>query len=361
MKKLTAGILVSALMISSICISAFATETVNPEIKVYGNAIPSTGETSFTVKLNNFNEVKGIKLEIENESGLKFTGVSGNVVGDGNYKVTDKKITIAAITKKVNTASIIVNAKTATNVVESARITVKADLAQDGKNIYKNGTYSLIDGKVAVKTAETTELTNKSSDLMEETGYFIPYGSLGYTDSNGFHSIPKERDGSFKKDNFPTNDVLTYNNYKLPENGIMTFAQSKKDNACQFGSYALETAGTDFGTLCIAGNWKEFVKYFQDEKNMTVGEMLKAIYGAYKQKIGSHKYVNMTCDGGKYKIRVYAVGNKNQMWRSDESRQFALQITNMRNEEYVAVAYAINGNLTNFSDMVQYLNNNQEG
>ena len=291
MKKVTASIVAGALMISAMGINAFADGAgTQPSIKVYGNAVPTSDATEFTVKLTDFAAVKGMKLEIASGAGLKLTGVSGDIVEAGNYKVTDNKITIVDVTNNVETANITVAAKASTDIVDSAEITVKADLAQDGKNLYTEGTYSLVNGKVAVKTAAATQKVEKAEDLKEETGYFIPYGSLGYTENGVFKAIDKNDDGSFSASNFPVDlGSPSYNKYKLPANGIMTFAQSGKGTAYQFGTYALESASgsKEFGTMCIAGQWTEFVEYFKNNKNMTEGEMLIAIYEAYKAKFDS--------------------------------------------------------------------------
>lgn len=364
MKKLTASIIAGALMISAMGINAFAAETAQPSIKVYGNAVPSSGETTFSVKLTDFSAVKGMKLEIASDAGLKLTGVNGNILKDGNYKVTDNKITIVDVTNAA-TADITVKATVATEAVDSANISVKADLAQNGKSLFAEGTYSLVDGKVAVKTTKANQTVTKREDLKEDTGYFIPFGSLGYTENGVFKAIPKNTDGSFSASNFPTDlGSLSYNKYKLPENKIMTFAQSENGNAYQFGTYALEIASDSktFGTMCIAGDWTKFVEYFKENKNMTESEMLSAIYKAYNEKIGNHKYVVMTCNKKANKIRVYVVKNEKQMWSSDNARQFALQITNVKNEEYAAAGYAIKKDAAIFSDTVQYVaKTNQEG
>ena len=370
MKKVTASIIAGALMISAMGINAFADEAgTQPSIKVYGNAVPTASETEFTVRLKDFTNVKGMKLEIASKAGLDFTGVSSDditVSTEGtakNCKVTANKITIVDVTN-VETANITVAAKASTDVVDSAEITVKADLAQDGKNLYTEGTYSLVNGKVAVKTANATQKVEKAEDLKEDEGYFIPFGSLGYTDDNNvFKAIPKSTtDGSFSASNFPANlDSLSYNKYKLPANGIMTFGQGKMGTAYQFGTYALESASgsKEFGTMCIAGDWTKFVEYFKDSMNMTEGEMLSAIYKAYNKNVNGHKYVNMTCNGGTNKIRVYVVKNQKQMWKSETARQFSLQITGVKSEEYAAVGYAIKGEAATFSDTVQYVNNNK--
>lgn len=362
MKKLTASIIAGALMISAMGINAFAAEAAQPSIKVYGNAVPSSGETTFSVKLTDFSAVKGMKLEIASDAGLKLTGVNGDIVKDGNYKVTDNKITIVDVTNAA-TADITVKATVATEAVDSANISVKADLAQNGKSLFAEGTYSLVDGKVAVKTTKANQTVTKSEDLKEETGYFIPYGSLGYTENGVFKAIDKNDDGSFSASNFPTDlSSLSYNKYKLPANKIMTFGQGESEKvkgAYQFGTYALESASDSktFGTMCIAGDWTEFVEYFKENKNMTESEMLSAIYKAYNETIGNHKYVAMTCNNKVNKIRVYVVKNEKQMWSSNTARQFSLQITGVQSEEYAAVGYALNNGTAVFSDTVQYLNN----
>lgn len=94
--------------------------------------------------------------------------------------------------------------------------------------------------------------------------------------------------------------------------------------------------------MCIAGDWEAFVEYFKDKKNMTEGEMLSVTYKAYREKIGEHKYVKMTCNNKTNTISVYAVENQKQMRSSETARQFSLQITNAKNEEYAAADYAIN-------------------
>ena len=251
-------------------------------------------------------------------------------------------------------------------MVDSADITVTADLAQNGKSLYAEGTYNLVNGKVTVKTAKATQTVTKKEDLKEETGYFIPYGSLGYTENGVFKAIDKNDDGSFSASNFPTDlGSLSYNKYKLPANKIMTFGQGESEKvkgAYQFGTYALEEAGTKFGTMCIAGDWTKFVEYFKDKMNLTEGEMLSAIYGKYIENINGHKYVKMTCNNKANTIRVYVVENEKQMWKSSDARQFSLQITGVKSsEEYAAVGYALNKGTAVFSDTVQYLDNKLEG
>ena len=160
MKKVTASIIAGALMISAMGINAFADGAgTQPSIKVYGKAVPTSDATEFTVKLTDFAAVKGMKLEIASGTGLKLTGVSGDIVNTGNYKVTDNKITIVDVTNNVGTANITVKAEANTDVVDSAEITVKADLAQNGKSLYAEGTYNLVNGKVAVKTAAVPKRT----------------------------------------------------------------------------------------------------------------------------------------------------------------------------------------------------------
>lgn len=358
MKKLI-SIVMAMVMTVAIGINVLAVESTDnkPEIKVYTRAVPTeNGENAvFAVKLTNFDDVKGVKLTITADNGVTFTNVTGDdnlaLTTDSNYKLSDNKIVIADVTKNVNEATITVTA-TAT---ADAKITLAADLAKDGKNLYGKSDFTLTDGTVLVKPSE---ITVNENTVTETEGYFIPYGSLGYKVGGNFVSIDKNTDGSFTVPNGVTN--ATYRQYKKADNGVMTFGRSDKinDNAYQFGSWVDKNKGTEYGTMVIAGEYTEILNYFKNNKNYTEKEFLEILSNKYNELIANKKYVNMKCtvnNTDRY-IRVYKFKNTTKMWESDTERQFALQIYNVQeNEEYVGIAYSVNGETTTFSETAQYV------
>lgn len=361
MKKLISIVMVMVMTVA-IGINVLAAESTDnkPEIKVYTSAVPTeNGKNAvFAVKLTNFDDVKGVKLTITADNGVKFESVTGDdnlaLTTDSNYKLSDTKIVIADVTKNVTNATITVTA-TAT---ADAKITLAADLAKDGKILYGEGEFTLTDGTLLVKPIEKN--ATAGSTLPEDKDYFIPYGSLGYTDGNNFVSINKNRDGSFT---VPNDVTANYYQYKKADNGVMTFGISNKinDNAYQFGSWVDKTKGTEYGTMVIAGEYTEILNYFKNNKNYTEKEFLEILSNKYDELIANKKnakYVNMKCtvnNTDRY-IRVYKFKNTTKMWESDTERQFALQIYNVQeNEEYVGIAYSVKGNTTTFSETAQYV------
>lgn len=364
MKKLI-SIVMAMVMTVAIGINVLAAESTDnkPEIKVYTRAVPTeNGENAvFAVKLTNFDDVKGVKLTITADNGVTFTNVTGDynlaLTTDSNYKLSDKKIVIADVTKNVNEATITVTA-TAT---ADAKITLAADLAKDGKNLYGKSEFTLTGGTVLVKPS--VQNATAGTTIKDENDYFIPYGSLGYTDSEGkFVSIEKNSDGSFKS--LPSDKTATYCQYKKAENGVMTFGYSDKkrgtEPAYQFGSWVKLEQGTSYGTMVIAGEYTTIMEYYRDSKGYTEKDFLKLISEKHDEVHQSGKYVKMFCtiDNIEYNIRVYKFENKTKMWENESNteRQFALQIYNVQeNEEYVGIAYSVNDSTTTFSETAQYV------
>lgn len=367
MKKLI-SIVMAMVMTVAIGINVLAadegTATKTPEIKVYTSAVPTENgkDATFTVKLTNFDGVKGVKLTITAESGVTFTNVAGDdnlaLTKDSNYKLSDTKIVIADVTKNVTNATITVTA-TAT---DDAKIILEADLAKDGKNLYGKSEFTLTGGTVLVKPSVQNVTEN---DKIEDTeDYFIPYGSLGYTDDNGnFVSINKKDDGSFES--LSSDKTATYSQYKKAENGVMTFGYSDKERngeaAYQFGSWVKLEQNTSYGTMVVAGEYTTIMEYYRDSKGYTEKDFLKLISDKYDEVHKSGKYVKMNCTVSANtvkSIRVYKFENKTKMWEdaNKTERQFALQIYNLTiGEEYVGIAYSVNDSTTTFSETAQYV------
>lgn len=350
MKKLTASIVASALMISAMGINAFAANGT-PEIKVYGNkSNPVTaGETaSFIVRLSDFANIKGMDLTIESEKGnVIFTGASMDRNVDlktgSNVKVEQDKIHIVDLTsadmQKDGYANITVNA----TVNGADTIKVIATLAKDGKNTV-TADYKF--DNLAVKPEE------KSADagtLNATDGYFIPYGFI----KDGDTYVNKAANGSFevpKKQN--------YTEFEIPANGIMTFGYSyhKSNTALQFGTYTNESADKR-GTLLFEGDWEAFKNYYITEKGYTVEEILAKIYAQYerKNKADSTLTAIKIPAGNNSSIIVRRVEQKKSMWavNSKNLLQYAARLTGIDNTKtYSGVGYRVSGETVTFSEKV---------
>ena len=140
--------------------------------------------------------------------------------------------------------------------------------------------------------------------------------------------------GAYREFDFPTN-VITFGY-------VDTTFDSKA--AIQFGSYAKKSAGSDRGTMCIAGDWKEYVEYKMTNNGYSVADVLSYVSERYDAKVfvdGVQKYdfLKLTFNNGK-SIRIYKVKQTKTMWDNDDYIQYALRIYNIdSNEQYAAVGY----------------------
>lgn len=346
MKKLTASIVASALMISAMGINAFAadTATATPKITVYGNESSpvAAGEAAtFIVRLSDFSEVKGMDLTISSKDGkVEFTDAAMDkavsLVKDSNVKVEPTKIHIVDLTsadmQTAGYANITVKAKV--NGADTINVTGK--LAKNGKETI-NAKYNV--GTAAVKTAKEIKTEAGETVTASDKAHFIPYGFI--EDADGKYVI-KEKDGSFK--NVPTEQK--YAEFEVPENGITTFAYSTHDteNAIQFGTYTNNASDNNTrGTLLIEGNWEDFKNYYITEKGFSVNDILKKVNDAYDTQLALNPGIDgITLPAGSVKVTVRRLEQTKAMWavKSEGLLQYAARLTNAVQETtYTAVGY----------------------
>ncbi len=343
-KKISAIILAGALLASAVGMNAFAADA-QPTITVFGNeATPTEAgkEYDFSLRLANFpNNVQGLDIELTS-TGAEFTGAANttlNLVKGTNYIISDNKQTIhiVELTDGITgneTIKLTATVKNAGNVT----VNVKG-LAKDGTTLLTAGDYVLTaDGKATVAVAPVENPTPAES-VTPESGKFIPYGFL--KDSADNYIIPD------KGGNYTGVSSGAYREFDLPTN-VITFGyvdttfDSKA--AIQFGSYAKKSAGSDRGTMCIAGDWKEYVEYKMTNNGYSVADVLSYVSERYDAKVfvdGVQKYdfLKLTFNNGK-SIRIYKVKQTKTMWDNDDYIQYALRIYNIdSNEQYAAVGY----------------------
>ncbi len=343
-KKISAIILAGALLVSAVGMNAFAADAnAKPTITVFGNeATPTEAEKTyvFSLRLADFpKNVAGMDIELTSD-GAEFTGAANTALKlekDSNYTIsTDgKKIHIVELTDEIKGNETI---KLTATVKNAGNITVNVKgLAKDGETLLTAKDYVLNDtAKVAVAPVENPR---PAESVTPESGKFIPYGFL--KDSDGNYIVPNEKgeyagvsSGAYREFDLPTN-VITFGY-------VDTTFDSKA--AIQFGSYAKKFADSDRGTMCIAGDWKEYVEYKMTNNGYSVADVLSYVSERYDAKVfvdGVQKYdfLKLTFNNGK-SIRIYKVKQTKTMWDNDDYIQYALRIYNIdSNEQYAAVGY----------------------
>ena len=350
MKKLIAIISALTMAVSVMCIGASAAAT--PSIKVFGNDSTPAGkgeETSFDVRLANFNGIKGMDVKITSDAKVKFTGIDSKDIElkkDDNYKLSDNEIHIV----ELNSVDTLLLKVTAT-VEAASEITVSATLAESGTIAQTvapvNGTVVVSDKKEDTTKAETTELNPSDS-----TKYFIPYG---YVKKDGKY-IEKEADGSFK--NVPSGQ--NYAQFPIPTD-VVTFGVSEKEgktNTPQFGSYGVKAEGKTFGTLSVIGDWDDFSAFYVKNSGVTIAQLMKAVlnyYNTNEQKMNDAgaTHVILKYDGTKT-IKVFKTAQTKVMWENNEHIQYSLRVKGLASGDQVAaVGYSIKDNTTSFSSEIK--------
>ncbi len=358
-KKISAIILAGALLASAVGMNAFADSTgTKPTITVFGNEATPTeaGKTyDFSLRLANFpKNVAGLDIELVSD-GATFTAAAGttlNLKKDDNYVIsTDgKKIHIVELTDEITGNETI---KLTATVENAGNITVNVkDLAKDGKTLLTANDYVLTaDGKATVAVAPgKTDAPENGNITASDNNKFIPYGYV--KKSNGEYAT-KNPDG-----NFTDAVVGQYREFNKPAAGkVLTFGVSSatktnENDALQFGSYTVKGDATGFGTMCIAGDWQEYVDYKIATTGMTVNEILSYISQKYEDNIGEKAFVRIKFNSGAGSIKVYKVAQTKYMWENSTDLQYALRVFGLEpGTQYVAVGYSKPDSTTfNFSN-----------
>lgn len=357
-KKISAIILAGALLASAVGMNAFADSTsTKPTIKVFGNeATPTEAgqEYVFSLRLADFpGNVEGLDIELTSD-GAEFTGATNDFLklkeGDNYIISNDKKtIHIVELTDEIKGNETI---KLTATVKNRGEIKVNViGLAQDGTTLLKEADY-VLKGTATVAVAPEQKAAPSEGGTLSATSAekFIPYGYV--KDSNGNYAA-KDSNG-----NFADAKSGQYREFNKPAAGkVLTFGVSSatktiENDALQFGSYTVKGEATDFGTMCIAGDWQKYVDYKINKEGMSVSEIISYLSNKYDTVNANKEYdfVKITFDSQKYKIRIYKVAQTKVMWKNDSDLQYALRVYGLNNgEDYAAVGYSKTASEITFS------------
>ena len=353
MKKLIAIISALTMAVSVMCIGAAAAST--PSIKVFGNdSTPAEKgkETSFDVRLADFNGIKGMDVKITSDLNAKFTGITSEdikLTKDDNYKLSDNEIHIV----ELNTKDTLLLKVTAT-VEARSEIKVSATLAESRTTVAQ--TVAITDGNVVVsdKKEDTTKAETAVLNPSDSTKYFIPYG---YVKKDGKY-IEKETDGSFK--NVPSEQ--NYAEFPIPTD-VVTFGISEKENTTntpQFGSYGVKADGKKFGTLSVIGDWDDFSAYYVKNYGVTISQLMKAVLNYYNANEQAMKDANATHvifkygEGKTKSIKIFKTAQTKVMWENTEHIQYSLRVEGLTaGDQVAAVGYSVNNGKTVLSSEIK--------
>lgn len=355
-KKISAIILAGALLASAVGMNAFADSTgTKPTITVFGNesSPAKPGETvELNVRLSNFSTIKGMDLILTLDgTAVAVNDVSGKIgetalAKDTNYTIKDGKIHIVELTAGNEVVNFKVNATVNKGVAASnyAIKLTKSELAISGTDMIKdeNSINSKL-GKVVVGTTSDT-VKEGQTELAAENGYFIPYGSVYGTDKSFV-----KKDGNGK---FAVSAGTTYQQFLIPED-ITTFGVSdmfKASNGStnrQFGTYANEYDGENYGTMLIFGDFNTAADYVREKSGMSVSELLNFLSTKFNER-------NIAADGKKYlpvtykdgtetkELKVIKVAQTKYLWKSTDGKscEYALRVIDITDSQtYTAVGY----------------------
>lgn len=214
-----------------------------------------------------------------------------------------------------------------------------------------------------ISVAKAVEVPEGATSITVESdeGYFIPYGDVTVKVDGKDVYVNKNENGSFT-----VTGSTTYTQIKLPskEVGVTTFGTGEKDTdifgeaGIQFGSYAINAAGKNFGTLAIKGNFADFKAYCK-ANGMTDKDIYDRMVSFYnKHNKGSS--VGMSCNGGEIEISVLCIAQRKYMWYSLDDNgdvnhlQYAARITNpVKGVTYSGIAYSYIEDAYTFSKEVK--------
>ena len=359
-KKISAIILAGALLASAVGMNAFAADAnAKPTITVFGNeATPTEAgkEYDFSLRLANFSgNVAGMDI-ILTSAGAEFTGAANttlNLVKESNYTIsTDgKTIHIVELTDEI-TGNETIKLKAKVNNTSTITVTVKG-LAKDGTTLLTATDYALQGTATVAVAPEQKDVPSAGGTLSATSAEkFIPYGyvkdskgNYAVKDSNGDFTDAKS--GQYREFNKPAaGKVLTF--------GVSSATKTIENDALQFGSYAIKEKDKTFGTMCIAGNWKDYVDYKLANNGMTVKEILNYLSAKYDANIANYDYVKINFNNKSQSIRIYKVTQSKVMWENSTDLQYALRVYNLTDgEDYAAVGYTITADGTSFSEQLK--------
>ena len=363
MKKTLAIVLTLVMIFGIVAFNTSAEETTaKPTVTIVtnkGSAVAEGTETYFTVRFDNFSEIKGIDVEITAgapiilgevaSSGFKGDETTANGV---NYTETNNKIRFVDLLTQEN-ARITFAAKIAKDTTPETDPVIKitGKYALDGKTFFNeelpaSGTFEI---KREVAEEDKPKADNVTADapiaITPSAGTFIPQGAVYVKDGNTYTFAKKESDGTFTA---PTEGAYTYQSYTIPTNGITTFGASDDTtypDRLRFGNYTkINSNSIENGTLVFVGEWLTLKNYYI-KKGYTVEQFVNAIYKDVTAKLANNKNAtHVFYEIGGKRTEVYRFVQKNYMWKSNDNSvlEYAIRLQGIQPDKtYAAVAYSI--------------------
>lgn len=354
MKKLLAIILTVVMLFGVVAISTSA-DTAAPKVTIVtneGSAVAKGVPTYFTVKFENFSEIKGIDVTITADQNIELGEVTttGFPKAEADVNFTEENEGAEHTIRFVDLTAgedgkITFKAWVPTDAATTGdpSITVAGKYAKDGKTLFEveapaAGTFEL------VKEIEVSEPVQTETTIKAPANKFIPVGGVYTGTGNNVEYVEKNEDGSFTA---PAGAV--YQSFDVPTNGITTFGASDdpQDNTrLRFGSYSnLNNNAKEHGTLVFEGEWLVLKNYYI-QKGYTVQQFVKALYNDVTAKLAA----NPDADFVYYKvngetINVYRFKQQNYMWKGGEVLEYAIRLNGVKTDKtYTGVAYSISSN-----------------
>ena len=375
MKKTLALLLCLAMLFTALTVNVFADE--NPTVTIETSSVSENGATSFAINLAGFESLKGYDLVVEAGAGLILDSASAlnaktELNKDVNYTVTKSgdKLHIVELAGEATGDIITVKANFDKDCKSAVEVKVTAcDLAKSGSELYKAVTADKIAPvSIAPYVAPTTEVKNEATTVKQpvnaeesDVKYFIPYGAVYTGDDNNPTYVPKNKNGDFAVDVVGT----VVKTFKVPEGGFGTFGVSDAKvsdfAAKQFGNVETNYDETkSYGTLVMAGEWADFKDWYLSKKGYSDAVLVQKIYNAFETANpvvdvdGKREYEFITFKAGDAIIKVYNVAQKNYMWKSGKTFEYAVRLYGLvGGTEYATVAYNTNGTTAKFAQEIK--------
>lgn len=381
MKKILA-VLLAVIMLFSLTTFSSSAEGETPKVSIVTNqGSPVDGDTPtyFTVRFDNFQPIKGVDVTITASDGAKLGEVIAyNFKSEGKndipYKINENKDNVRFIDLLklgANNARLVV-AVTAP-AKNNATITVTGKYAESGMELFKGISDAKGIVEVKVKPTETLveENTKDFTPNINTQTTFIPVGGVYKAttvgDKTTYEMAVKNDDGTFSfKDN---NGGFTYQEYKVPENGITTFGLSNDLNhpeLLRFGNfsnlYNATNENLEHGTMIFEGDWLE-LKHYYIALGYEVKDFVKALYNNASAILNkpeniangiTHVYYNVPkSDGGTTKVNLYLFKQKNYMWKDEDNNilEYTVRLHGAQKDvRYTGIAYSVDNGVVTISE-----------
>lgn len=360
MKKTLAIILTLVMIFGIVAFNTSAEETAaEPTVTIVtnkGSAVDEGTETYFTVRFDNFSEIKGIDVEITAEEAITLSTVESSgfksAAGENvNYTQSNNgdvhTIRFVDLLTQED-AKIVFGASVDVDTDTDPVITITGKYALDGKTFFEeeltaSGTFEIKRVIASTDVQGATEETPKT--ITPESNKFIPQGSVYKKISeNEYVFADKNTNGEF----IITEDGYQYDSFDIPDNKITTFGASDDTtypDRLRFGNYTeIYSNSIENGTLVFVGEWLTLKNYYI-KKGYTVEQFVNAIYKDVTAKLADNKNAtHVYYDIGNKRTEVYRFVQKNYMWKSTDNSvlEYTIRLQGIQPDKtYAAVAYSI--------------------